>query len=313
MTDVPKLNLRQKLVQVYSEIDHVEKAGTNEKQRYSFVRAADVLRAIRDAFAKLGIYAETNYELLGTYDIKTNSGGTMHTATVKATITLYDADSDETKTISGLGDGADWGTREFTKPRLVLRKTHCGMDHSCLMLPMQPMQDPEADEDTDKKTEVPVDARNQSPPVSVTRATPHLKKIPLPGSNRKTNICRATPPMPIENTKNQGPASRLADSSVDTTPPTEEELNEYRKKFSKLGDDLSDKGKLKSSKGLPINRKIVVFLLEKTGATDAAKVTKVQWDHFFERVDYFTALDNGWVGLAKLINQANGIEEKEKK
>src|ERR1700676_2234554 len=39
MTDSPKLNLRQKLIQVYTEIDHVEKAGRNNKQNYNFVRA----------------------------------------------------------------------------------------------------------------------------------------------------------------------------------------------------------------------------------------------------------------------------------
>ena len=110
-----KLNLRQKLVQIYLELDHVDKAGENTKQHYNFVRAADVMRPIRAAFAKYGIYAQPNFELVGTYDIKTNNGGNMHTATVRVTIVLFDADSSETLVISGLGDGADGGDKGIFK------------------------------------------------------------------------------------------------------------------------------------------------------------------------------------------------------
>ena len=147
MTETPKLNLRQKLVEVYKRVDHVEKAGYNEKQRYGFVRAADVLRAIRNAFADLGIYAETNYDLLGVYDIKTNSGGVMHTATVKATIKLYDTESDETKTISGLGDGADGGDKGVYKAMTGATKNAL---RNGTLLPDE--ADPEADESVDNAT-----------------------------------------------------------------------------------------------------------------------------------------------------------------
>src|ERR1700676_5665466 len=140
MTDTPKLNLRQKLIQVYTKMDHIAKNGYNQKQNYEFVRAADMLRAIRTVFAELGVYAETNYELLGTYDIKTNSGGVMHTATVKATIVLFDADSDETKTISGLGDGADGGDKGIFKAQTGATKNAL---RNGTLLPDE--ADPEAD------------------------------------------------------------------------------------------------------------------------------------------------------------------------
>ena len=93
--------------------------------------------------------------------------------------------------------------------------------------------------------------------------------------------------------------------------PTEEELVAYRTKFKILGDDLSAKGKLKSSQGLPINRKLLVFLIGVTKAADAKQISKNQWDNFFERVDAATANPEvGLVGLATLVNKANGIEKK---
>lgn len=101
------------------------------------------------------------------------------------------------------------------------------------------------------------------------------------------------------------------EDDADTALPTEVELTEYRQKFSKLGDDLSTTGKLKSSKGLPINRKLLVFLLSITKAADAKTITRAQWDNFFSRVE--TAKSNaevGLVGLTKLVNKANGIEDK---
>lgn len=92
--------------------------------------------------------------------------------------------------------------------------------------------------------------------------------------------------------------------------PTETELKDYREKFRKLGDDLSAGGQLKSSKGRPINRKLLFFLLGITGAKEAKTITAAQWSNFFERVDHVKGLENGLVGLAKLVNKANGVEEK---
>jgi ERF superfamily protein len=94
--------------------------------------------------------------------------------------------------------------------------------------------------------------------------------------------------------------------------PTEEEMNGYRTKFSKLGDVLSTDGKLTASKGLPIQRKLLVFLLSITKATEAKNITKGQWDDFFARVEKAKALETGLVGLAQYVNKANGVEDKKK-
>ena len=93
--------------------------------------------------------------------------------------------------------------------------------------------------------------------------------------------------------------------------PTEEQMTEYRRDFKRLGDDLSTEGKLKSSAKLPVERKLLVFLLSITGAAEAKAITKAQWDNFFERVAKAKATEGvGFIGLAKLVNKANGIEDK---
>ena len=308
MTDSPKLNLRQKLVQLYAEVDHVEKAGTNSKQNYKFVRAADVLRAIRDAFAKFGVYAQTNYELLGTYDIKTNSGGTMHTATVKATIVLFDTESDETLTISGLGDGADSGDKGIFKAQTGATKNAL---RNGTLLPDE--ADPEADENVDVQTgsrlrdEMPdfQDARHGAPEPTpaprsekTTEKTKTSPKATTEAATAKTGPSQHAPS--TETPTSSGASAVAAPSKTETAPaaapehgdayegpddglpPTEEQLNTYRTAFSKLGDELSTEGKLKAGRGLPINRKLLVFMLSVVKAEDAQKITKAQWDNFFD-------------------------------
>jgi hypothetical protein len=92
--------------------------------------------------------------------------------------------------------------------------------------------------------------------------------------------------------------------------PTEEELAAFSKTFRKLSDDLSANGKLKSSKGLPVNRKCIVFLLERTNTTDVKHITVPQWEDFFARVNTLLAQENGLINLGVLVNRANGIETK---
>jgi hypothetical protein len=331
MTDKPKLNLRQKLVQIYKNLDHVAKAGENKKQGYNFVRAADVLRAIRDEFATLGIYAETNFEYLGSYDIKTNSGGNMHTATVKATLKLYDCDSDETKVISGLGDGADGGDKGIYKAQTGAVKNAL---RNGTLLPDEGDPnggDPEGDQNVDEQTTgnyshnssttaIPDfhEAQHASPkpnpapkaqkPTEAPKTAPvKPEPVPLPQTSMTPAVAQASIAAP-ENVPGKGDAY---EGPEDTTLPTEAELVEYRARFKTLADDLSTAGKLKTSRGLPINRKLLVFLISITKAADAKNISKSQWDNFFSRVDAAKSNEAvGLIGLAKLVNKANGLDEK---
>ena len=88
-------------------------------------------------------------------------------------------------------------------------------------------------------------------------------------------------------------------------------MTTYRQNFTKLADSLTTEGKLKASKGLPVNRKLLVFLISITKATDAKNITKSAWDTFFTRVEAAKINPQvGLVGITKLVNKANGIEDK---
>lgn len=335
MSEAVKLNLRQKLASIYVKLDHVEKSGRNTKQNYDFVKAADMMRALRNAFAELGIYAETNYELLGTYDIKTNNGGNMHTATVKATIKLHDCDSDETMTISGLGDGADSGDKGIYKAQTGATKN--ALRNGSLM---PDEADPEADESVDRQTDYDARPRNATP---VQDDMPDFKEAkhaapkaaaPRPtatvapqatqnatasvGSSQvATSTGAALPPaastmaVPSEKTDTAPEKGDAYEGPEDDgTMPTEVDMNSFRQRFKKIVDSMAEKKVLKASKGLPIEIKTRIFLQQIAGNDDVRKLTVAQWNNFFERADKALARENGLVFLAGLINKANGIEEK---
>lgn len=96
--------------------------------------------------------------------------------------------------------------------------------------------------------------------------------------------------------------------------PNEAELDTYRKAFQKLGDDLSTEGGLKSSPKLPIERKLLVFLLSITKAATPKEITNAGWVAFFARVDAGKENEQvGLKGITVLVNRASGIEPKEKK
>jgi ERF superfamily len=85
--------------------------------------------------------------------------------------------------------------------------------------------------------------------------------------------------------------------------PTEKELNVYRAAMGKLGDDLAAAG-LKASRNLPINQKVIAYLLKCTGAPDPKQVSVPQWETFFQIVDNLKGRENGPSTLIKLVNEA---------
>jgi hypothetical protein len=349
MSDTKPLNLRQKLVAIYTEIDHIDKMGENTKQRYNFVRAADVMRPVRDAFAKYGIYAEPNFEYLGSYDIKTNNGGNMHTATVKATIVLHDTESDETMTISGLGDGADSGDKGIFKAQTGAVKNAL---RNGLLIPDEGDPnggDPEGDENVDERTtgnythnssttEMPdfQDARHAEPKAGT--AKPRPTHVEIESSVREA-IAEVSPTpglfgAPVDpspkpsgthvpfgttgvdpNLVDPSPAPERGDAYEEPEVaklPTEEEMVGYRARMTELANQLSTHGKLTASKGLKLNTKLLVFFLSITKAAAAKEVTVRGWEDFFARAA--AAIENpkiGLIGLTQLINAANGIEPKQ--
>lgn len=120
-------------------------------------------------------------------------------------------------------------------------------------------------------------------------------------SGAKPTVSQSSTP-----TKTQSAPTPVAPTLTSSEPlPTEAEMTGYREKFRKMGIDLAEQGGLKASRGLPINRKTLIFLFEITKNKATETISKALWDDFFARVDKATANPGGWKTLAELVENAN--------
>jgi ERF superfamily len=337
------MTLKEKLHKIYDAIDAIEKRGHNKSQNYDYIRAADVTNAIRKQLRDLKVYAEINFDFVGApYTIaRAKEKDAPFTAvSVRCFIAFHDLERSEDGitmlTSSGLGTGADTGDKAAYKAQTGALKYAL---KNAFLVPDE--ADPEADESVDENSRYQSrqdpsmaqddapdfqEARHAAPrPAASPKPSPEPERpTPSPASCAEAPRSKPEPELPPPppavppEQQNHGPAvaPTVAPESLPMPGanelPTEEQLAVYRTEFSKLGDVLSTEGKLKSSKGLPINRKLLVFLLHITKANDAKNITKGQWDDFFRRVGIAKTLENGLIGLAQLVNKANGIKEKQK-
>jgi hypothetical protein len=267
---------------------------------------------------------------------------------VKCSVVFHDLDSDAVLTGSGLGTGADTGDKAAYKAQTGAFKY--ALKNSCMVPDeADPEADENIDEGgRSNRDEEPdfQDAKRQRDRQEQVRQpkqdarptqTPPSQDGATSAAGKSANVSKSNPPAeppPTEarSTKLQdsAPSAKPADAPsttldvLDAEPekgdafegpdedrmPTEAELDTYRKAFNALGNDLADKGKLKASKNLPAPVKLRVFLLSITGANSPKEMTNSQWIDFFNRVDKAVGLETGYVGLAKLVNKANGIEDK---
>lgn len=322
-----KMTLREKLWNLYQTIDAIEKRGQNATQHYSYQRSTDVVNTLRQQLIAQRVYAEINFFFEGpAYTIaRAKSPDAPFTARdARCTILFRDLDTEEVLTGSGLGTGADAGDKAVYKAQTGALKYAL---KNAALAPDEAM-DPEADESVDQG-DIPdfEDVRRtstrspQCQPAQIPEPEPptpaHDPTEAAFGGAPQTKAPHAepapvaeTPSTKMESASASAPETR----SMMSLPPSDEILAEYRTRLNKIANDLTQHGKLKPSRQLPVNRKLVVFMLQKLGAKGARELTKQQWEDFFARID--TAVKNpecGWVGLAKLVNTANGLDESGKK
>jgi ERF superfamily len=133
--------------------------------------------------------------------------------------------------------------------------------------------------------------------------TPASKANTAPKVQKPTEIVLPTQEAPEHGDAWEGPEVSAL--------PTETEMAAYRERFTQLANELSAHGKLTASKGLKLNTKLLTFLLTITKADAAKNISSRQWDNFFDRTSAAIANPEvGLIGLTKLINKANGIEDK---
>ena len=338
------MTLKEKLAKVYETIEFIEKQGENTQQRYRYIRSADVTHTIRKQLSENRVYAEINFEFVGQPYIIARSkdkDAPFSAVNVRCQIVFHDLDSNEILTSSGLGTGADTGDKAGYKAQTGALKYAL---KNAFLVPDEadPEADPIMDENDGDRPHRPTpadipdfqDARYSAPRATDAPKAAATTERPTAASVAPKNAPAAAGPNQVAPSTVTQPSSGASSAAAPSTSavapaaerepgadeeldqlPTEEEMNEYRKKFKQLGDDLSapppQGGNLKASKKAPINVKLKVFLLSVTKADDVKAITKAQWDTFFNRVEVTrNNPEIGLVGLAKKINEANGIEEK---
>lgn len=147
-------SLARKLAAIAGECAYVQKTGRNDFHKYRYATAADVLAKVNEAMLKHGVCSTADAEILSEHD---NAGN--RTVTAKVTLTLHDGDSDQTLTTAGIGCGQDKGDKAVMKAQTAAIK-YAWM----LALNISTGDDPEADEDTDKRAVKP-QPKVSSPPV----------------------------------------------------------------------------------------------------------------------------------------------------
>jgi hypothetical protein len=322
------MTLLEKLNKIYEEIDHIEKRGENKMQHYRYIRSADVTHALRKAFINHKIYAEINFDNIAVpYTVaREKAPNAPFTANlVRCTIVFHDLESKDTVTSSGLGTGCDNSDKAVYKAETGALKYAL---KNAFMIPDE--ADPEADESVDEGS------NRASQPYGDEPAGYYEPAYEPPQPVAPRVVAPAPPPtappaaeipekLPVKTAKPAVSAAKpeTGVDLADVTMPTEEEMNDFRKKFKNLGDELTTNGKLKSSSTpkLPVGIKLRVFLLFITGADVATNITKAQWVDFFARaakmagpVDDQGRYTNipGLVEMGKLVNKINGIDEKQK-
>ena len=111
------MTLKEKLLAVMQECAHIGKDAVNDEVGYPYVSAAKINDAINSALTKNRIVTTAETEIK---EFLVN--GDFAWATVEATITLHDVDSEETLAIRGAGEGIDKGDKAIAKAQTMAIK-----------------------------------------------------------------------------------------------------------------------------------------------------------------------------------------------
>lgn len=210
-------SLAAKLAEACEAVGGVEKKGRNETQKYNYIKAADIAKAIRHELFQRGIVIIGSESDLIQERITTNNGGTMTEVRLKVTYTV--TDGTETLTFDAWGVARDSGDKAIYKAKTgALKYFLRGLG----LIPDE-KDDPEADESVDK-------AQIQ---ISNGQATVTAKKA-VSGIPQQSTITKKT---------TVKPAVQKADKQTDflaNAAPASEPVKEQVAKFEASEDDIPD-------------------------------------------------------------------------
>lgn len=148
-TTVAKTSLVSKLAEACDKVGGVEKKGRNENQRYNYVKAADVAKAIRHELFQRKVILLADEESIDQVLVKTQAGGVMRHLTLKVKYTLHDGESGETLSMVAFGVAMDSGDKAIYKAKTgALKYFLRGLG----IIPDE-KDDPEFDEGVDEATD----------------------------------------------------------------------------------------------------------------------------------------------------------------
>lgn len=174
--------LAKKMVAAMGSIEAVTKSGTNQKQGYKYVKAADIANEVRNVLVTHGIAFFYSVAAVERWEVPTNSGGKMLFCQLVIEATFQDMDSGEEMVVQGVGWGADSLEKAPYKAmtgalKYVLRMT--------FLIP---------DED-DPENEKP-DSRSANPPVgrpAVNQTPAKGAEAPRPGDRKPASAAQSAP------------------------------------------------------------------------------------------------------------------------
>ena len=150
MTETTSRSIARKLAIAAKACGYVQKDGTNNFHRYRFASAANILGHVNDALCDAGLAVVDTLP-----EIVLNEGaGKERIVTVRMTIVVADDESGERATFRGLGSGMDAGDKA------VMKAVTAATKYAWLgAFSISTGDDPESDEETDRRTAKPVPRR----------------------------------------------------------------------------------------------------------------------------------------------------------
>lgn len=150
--EVTSQSLVARLAEACNAVGGIEKKGTNQKQNYKYVKAADVAKAFRrELFTRHIALIPDEKEFNQTGVIKTSSGGELREFTLRMDYHICDGLSNEKITVGAFGVAMDTGDKAIWKA-----KTGC-LKYFLRTLGIVPDEkdDPEHDEEIDELLDPP--------------------------------------------------------------------------------------------------------------------------------------------------------------
>ncbi len=152
-------NIAAKLVKIMKECSHIAKDKKNTHYEYSYVSAEAILSKVNSACVENNIASITNYKLIDKEEIVNKNKTRFILLTVQCDLTIIDADSGETLTVTALGTGQDTGDKSVAKAQTMALK-YAWMT----TLNISTGDDPEKDEYSNEPQQFNPDQSNQNQP-----------------------------------------------------------------------------------------------------------------------------------------------------